>query len=147
MIFSQDYTTATHLKFQRALKTKPVTYQLTIDDQDIELEGLSLIVANSANLGFPNVGILPDIKVTDGKLDVLLIRAMDIKRLKELASKKKIAKKDYGLFQHWTAQRVVVRTAKKQHIQCDGEVIKEKDVHIELLPEKIKLLSLNRKGK
>lgn len=127
------------------LKTKPIQYQLTIDDEEHDLEGLSLIVANSANLGFPNVSILPGIKVTDGKLDVLLVRAMDIERLKELTRNKKMAKKDYGLFQHWTAQKIHVRTSKKQHIQCDGEIIREKDVYISLLKEKMKLFSLNRK--
>ncbi|NGN64610.1 YegS/Rv2252/BmrU family lipid kinase [Streptomyces sp. A7024] len=58
----------------RAVLTwRPADYRLTVDGEELERRGYTVVVANSAYYGF-NRKVAPDAKVDDGMLDVIVIR-------------------------------------------------------------------------
>ena len=49
-------------------------YHLVIDGKKTRIKGVTCVICNSGNLGLPRVKLLPDIDVSDGKLDVVVVR-------------------------------------------------------------------------
>src|SRR5690606_8427548 len=97
-----------------------VPYKLTLDGQVIETEGAVCIVANSGNLGLPGWSLTRAIDVSDGLLDVVMIRSVDLNALLSVAASA------IGMAQpldHWQAREVTVETDPPQTVECDGEII------------------------
>src|SRR5690606_4442706 len=56
-------------------------YQLTIDGNEIETDGLTCLIANSGNLGQTGVNLLPDVDISDGLLDVIIVQQASLRSL------------------------------------------------------------------
>src|SRR5690606_26582205 len=61
-------------------------YTLTLDGEQVEAEGISLMIANSGNMGLANVNLARNIDVSDGLLDVIVIRNTDVGSLLQVAA-------------------------------------------------------------
>src|SRR5258706_1009216 len=63
----------------RALRAQiHARYQLTLDGKQIETDGVTCMIINCGNLGLPGVKMAQAINVTDGLLDVVVIRRADL---------------------------------------------------------------------
>ena len=70
----------------RAFKTTKVSrYNLELDGTRVESEGVACLIANSGNLGLPGISMAADIDISDGLLDVLVIRNADLESLLSVA--------------------------------------------------------------
>jgi diacylglycerol kinase (ATP) len=57
-----------------AHRMKQAHYHLIIDGKRTKMHGVTCIVCNSGNMGMPKIKLLPDINISDGKLDVVIVK-------------------------------------------------------------------------
>jgi diacylglycerol kinase (ATP) len=129
-------------------KTRKAVYHLTIDEQKHEVQGLTCIIANVGNLGFTNISYDKHIDVTDGLLDVLVVRKANLGLLKHVAVMllKRERPDNLELVEHWQGKDIRVSSSPKQTIQCDGEVLKDVPLHIKIVPGAIRVLVPKKEG-
>jgi diacylglycerol kinase (ATP) len=111
-----------------ALKiTKKVVYHLKIDGQEYKLKGLTCIIANAGNLGFTKISLDKHIDVSDGFLDVVVLRKVNFSLLKLIVVTllKRERPHNLELVQHWHGKDISVSSTPQQTVQCDGEVLEK----------------------
>ena len=123
-------------------KAKKAVYHLKIDGQKHEVQGLTCIVTNTGNLGFSNISYDKHIDVSDGLLDVVVVREANLSLLKLMAVTllKRERPDNFELVEHWQGKDISVSSSPRQTIQYDGEVLKEMPLHIKIIPEAIRVL-------
>jgi diacylglycerol kinase (ATP) len=123
-------------------KLKLTTYRLKIDGEDYEEKGLTCLVYNVGNLGFTKVPLDQNIDVSDGLLDVIILRKANLSLLKLIATTLLTRERpeNYELVRHWQAKDICIHPSRKQVIQCDGELITPSSIHILALPSAIKII-------
>ncbi len=111
-------------------RMKVAHYHLVIDGKRIRVKGVTCVVCNSGNLGLPRVKLLPDIDISDGMLDVVVVREASIwsalslsyHALKGVLSNVKAHgdRPCYSIF-HRQAKEVIVTSLSNQVVARDGE--------------------------
>ena len=130
-------------------KTKRAIYHLKIDGQEYKLQGLTCIIANTGNLGFTKISLDKHIDISDGFLDVVILRKASLGLLKHIVVTllKRERPHNLELVQHWQGKDISVTSTPKQTVQCDGEVLEEMPLHIKIIPGAIKVLVPKEKSK
>jgi diacylglycerol kinase (ATP) len=132
----------------QSLPEYPVTrYRLTLDGEEAEGEGVTCLVANSGNLGVANVNLMPGIDVSDGLLDVVVVRRANLEVLLALATRaigsdRDLAKhkptmdaeEEAGPIQHWQAREITVEVDPPQPVEVDGEALGETPFQVTVIP-------------
>jgi len=118
---------------------KPVEYELKIDGKHIDTSGVSLTVTNSGHLGVGDFALQPGISITDGKLDVILLKENNISSLLKIAGSTLLKQKS-DVLEHWRAKKITISTKKKQSFICDDREEKAKQLKIEIVPGALKML-------
>lgn len=113
---------------QSLWKTRPVRYRFVLDGKKrVHRWGVSCMICNSANIGIPKVDIAPNISVSDGWLDVIVVRGTDIRSLIDVAVStiKSVLpiRRDVEPLDHWKAREVTVYVSRKQMVGIDGEAV------------------------
>ncbi len=123
-------------------KITKVTYHLKIDGQEYKVKGLTCIITNTGNIGFSTISLDKHIDVSDGLLDVLIVRKATISffNLIMLTLIKRERPHNVELVKHWQGKEICISAKPKQTIQCDGEVLKEMPLHIKVIPGAINVL-------
>ncbi len=112
---------------QNLSQIQPTTYSISVDNTFIEDTGYSLVVANSGNVGFPGFSVTPDISVTDGILNVFLIKNALDPRTQTLTQ--------------WHGKRITVLQGEPYHqITCDDDVIVAKKLKFSIASDKLHVL-------
>lgn len=115
-------------------------YVLDLDGEQVEIEGLTCIIANSGNLGLPGLSLASDIDVTDGLLDVLVVRNADIDSFMSLVNSVADAKADALAMPHWKAREVSLFADPPQAVQGDGELWGETPVTANVLHQAARVI-------
>ncbi len=116
------------------IKMKP--YILTIDGETVEIEGFSVMVTNSGNLGLPGLPMLDAISVSDGLLDVVVVRSGSF-----LAYLANPTSRDPGdAVKHWQAREATVATAEPAPTQMDGELSGDTPFTAKVVPAAVKII-------
>ena len=126
-----------------ALKiTKKVVYHLKIDGKECKLKGFTCIIANVGNLGFTKISLDKHIDISDGFLDVVVLRKVNFSLLKHIVVTllKRERPHNLELVQHWQGKEISVSSTPQQTVQCDGEVLEKMPLHIKIIPGAIKVL-------
>ena len=123
-------------------KTKKAVYHLKIDGQQYNVQGLTCIIANTGNLGFSKISLDKHIGISDGFLDVLVLRKVNFGLLKHILVTllKRERPHNLELVKHWQGKDISVTATPQQTVQCDGEVLKKMPLHIKIIPGAIKVL-------
>jgi diacylglycerol kinase family enzyme len=119
---------------------KPSNFHLTIDGKEIDVEGLSCMIANAATLGVPGLMLSPNVSITDGLLDVFVIRKADLGSLLTLASRVVGRTEDLDTFPHWQGAEIKVTADPPVDVEGDGEMIGHTPVDIKVKPGAIKVI-------
>jgi diacylglycerol kinase (ATP) len=129
-------------------KTRKAVYHLKIDGHKHEVRGLTCIIANAGNLGFSNISYDRHIDVSDGLLDVVVVRKANLSLFKLLAVTllKRERPDNLELVEHWQGKDISVFSSPRQTAQCDGEVLKEAPLHIKVIPGAIRVLVPRKEG-
>jgi len=101
----------------------------------INFKGLTCIIANIGNLGFTKTSLDKHIDISDGFLDVVIVRKANLSLLKHIVVTllKKERPHNLELVQHWQGKNISVSSTPKQTVQCDGEILKEMPRHIKVI--------------
>lgn len=136
-IFAYFLSVAAALK-----KTKKTVYHLKIDGQEYKVKGLTCYIANTGNLGFSHISFDKHIDVSDGLLDVIVVRKANLSLLKLMVVTllKRQRPDNLELVKHWQGKDISVSLKSKQAIQCDGEVLEKIPLHIKIIPKAVKIL-------
>ena len=133
-----------------ALKiTKKAVYHLKIDGQEHEVQGLICLITNTGNLGFSNISFDKQIDVSDGFLDVVIVRKANLSLFKLIVVTllKRERPDNLELVKHWQGKDIIVSSSPKQTVQCDGEILKKIPLHIKIIPGAIKVLVPKKEDK
>jgi YegS/Rv2252/BmrU family lipid kinase len=130
-------------------KTKRTVYHLKIDGQEHEVQGLTCIITNTGNLGFSNISFDKHIDVSDGFLDVIVVRKVNLSlfKLMVVTLLKRERPDNLELMEHWQGKDISVSSSPKQTVQCDGEVLEKIPLHIKIIPGAIKVLVPKKEDK
>lgn len=124
-----------------ALKTTKISdYHLELDGVQVESEGLACLIANSGNLGLPGVSMAADIDISDGLLDVLVIRNADLESLLSVAGSVADIKGKNLTLPHWKAQHIVLAADPPQAVQGDGELWGETPLTVETIAQRVRVI-------
>ena len=126
--------------FKATDTSQVVHYRLTLDGEEVEADGFACRVDNSSNIGVPNVSLWPGSDVSDGYLDVLVWRDIDLNTffsaLASLADPEAVR----DAFKHWRAKEITIATDQPQAIQGDGEIWDPTPITIRVLPGAMRVL-------
>lgn len=128
-------------------ETRQVRYFLKLDGEEVEAEGLTCIIANSGNLGFSNLSLAPNIDMSDGLLDVIVVRNTDVFSAASVAANVLEGNIDNASFHHWQVRRLEVRAEPPQVVQCDGEIIEGSRFEVEIIPSAVEVIVPQKKGR
>jgi YegS/Rv2252/BmrU family lipid kinase len=140
---------------QNLIQPQVSTYQLVIDGQEIETEGLTCIIANSGNMAQRNLSLIPGIDISDGLLDVIVVQPAGLRLFTDLVgSITGLMNVEADLngsngkraIQWWQAKEVHLVATPAQSVQLDGEVLGTPAVSARILPQAIRVLTPGAPG-
>ncbi len=118
----------------KALKTAPVAkYHLTVDGKEFETDGKTCLIDNAGNMGSQGVAPSKTISISDGLLDVLLVR--DARAGSWIALGKSLrGQEDQEAVKHWQGREIYIECDPPQDVQGDGEIWGQTPVSVQVLP-------------
>lgn len=125
----------------KAMGTTQVSrYQFDLDGEQIEVEGIACRVDNSSNVGVPGVSLVESADVSDGYLDVIVLRDKGLTSLTSAAAGLLHRTVINDAFHHWQAKEITIQTDAPQSIQGDGEVWGTTPISIKVIPGAMQVL-------
>jgi len=126
-------------------RIKLASYHLKIDSNEFDVQGVTCIVANAGNLGFTLTSLDKDIDVSDGLLDVVIVRKVNFNLFRHILITliKRERPHDIELVQHWQGKEISVSSNRKQVVQCDGEILDKMPALLKVIPSAIRILVPN----
>jgi diacylglycerol kinase (ATP) len=123
-------------------KVKLIQYDVTIDGVKQSVKGLTCIIANSGSAGFADLSLAKQIDVSDGLLDVLVIKKFDLSLIKYMMRVllRGNPAQDRELVGHWQGKEIKVSSRPQQDVVCDGEVLGRMAIHAKIIPEAVQIL-------
>jgi diacylglycerol kinase family enzyme len=126
----------------KALKTVPVArYRITVDGVEYETDGKTCLVDNAGSLGMRNVTASKDISVSDGLLDVLVVRDASIGSLMAVGDSILGRKANPDDFKHWQGREIRIESDPPQPVTGDGEMWDDTPVSAKVLPGVLPVLT------
>lgn len=116
-------------------------YQLTLDGSQVESEGITCIITNAGSLGQPGLSLSPKIDISDGVLDVLVLRQADLSSLLSVAASVLDGSGESDSLQHWQARELTVETDPAQSVQGDGEPWGHTPISVTVIPEAVRIVA------
>jgi diacylglycerol kinase (ATP) len=125
----------------QALSDPPIArYRLELDGEETLVEGLTCIVANSGNVGVPGMYLAPNIDVSDGLLDVIVVRSIDLPALASLLASVVGGLENPEKLAHWQAKEITLTSDPVQKVQVDGEILCETPFTVRVVPQAVKMI-------
>jgi len=120
--------------------TKPCHFQLDIDGKQIEIDGLICTVANAGSFGLPGLVLSPMVSISDGLLDIFVIRKVDLVSFLAIATRVVGRTEDPYTFPHWQGTHVRVTADPPQDVEADGELICHTPVEVTINPGSLRVI-------
>jgi YegS/Rv2252/BmrU family lipid kinase len=125
-------------------ESKATRYRLTLDDEDVECEGFTCMVSNAGNMGVRGLSLVPDISISDGLLDVIVIHGLDPLSLASALGSIADTPLAPDRFHHWQAREITIATDSPQAVIGDGEAWGETPITMKVLPGAVRVLGPSR---
>ncbi len=104
----------------RLLEHKPhACYQLTVDGQEIDEQGVSCIIFNAGSVG-QFMQLTSDIQLDDGLVDILIVNNK-LKSVLAFGSYMVNIQNRSASLHHWKGQQITVHADPSQPLWLDGE--------------------------
>ncbi len=120
-------------------ESKPVTYTITVDKKKIITDGISLVVANGANMGMTGLTFLNEVDMSDGKLDLFVIKNSNFAYLSSLAAGALTGTKSEEL-DHWSGKKFTVSVKPNQRILCDDALLNANPATYEIIRHAVSIV-------
>ena len=121
----------------------PTHYQVRVDGELHEVEGVSCMIANSGNVAIGGLTLSKKIDISDGLLDVVIFRTVDVAALLTVTAavmSPNAEATDSPQLKHYQGREIVVNSDPPQTISIDGEVIEPVTLTASILPEAVKVI-------
>ena len=117
-------------------------YSITVDGNLYEVDGITCVVDNSGNLGMPGISASPITSISDGLLDITVIRDLSISAL--IAQEQQMRGKDPNpeALMHWQGSEIHIECDPPQIIQADGEIWGQTPISIQVQPGVLPIITL-----
>jgi YegS/Rv2252/BmrU family lipid kinase len=119
---------------QALIESRPIEYVLELDGKTIETQGVVCTVANAGHLGIPGLRLSPKIDIEDGKLDVFVLRRVDLKLTMQVISDNVAGPLSMTELQHWQVAQARIEVDPPQIVQVDGDYLGITPVEIRCHP-------------
>jgi YegS/Rv2252/BmrU family lipid kinase len=116
-----------------------IPFRMVIDGVEINEQGEALTVTNAGNIGIGDYKFLPDITVTDGYFDVILMNTTDLISLLRVAGST-LLQTESGVLKHWRCKQISIFMDKPYQYICDDNQQEAQTIEIKILPETFKVL-------
>jgi diacylglycerol kinase (ATP) len=128
--------------------TRNAVYHLKIDGRRHVVRGLICTITNTGNLRFSSISFDRHIDVSDGLLDVVVLRKANLSLVKLMVVTlfKRERPDDLKLVKHWQGRNISVIANPEQTVQCDGEVLGKMPLHVGIIPGAIRILVPGKKA-
>lgn len=110
-----------------------VDYQINMDGETINAKGVSLTITNSGSMGIGDLQLQPGISVSDGLLDVILMKDAGILSIIQAAGGALFGTETDAI-SHWTCREVTVTLPGRQAYLCDDCEEKAAELNIKIVP-------------
>jgi YegS/Rv2252/BmrU family lipid kinase len=130
-------------------KLKLSLYHIKIDGIEHEVKGVTCVVNNAGNFGFTRTSLDKHIDVSDGLLDVIVVRKANVSLLKLfiITLIKRERPDNFELMEHWQGRDIHITSSRKQVVQSDGEILQKIPPLIKIIPGAIKVFVPKKEGK
>ncbi len=115
-------------------------YQLELDNETVEVKGLTCLIANAGAFGVPGLTLDPCISIDDGLLDVFVIRKTDLMGLFSIAAAVVGGTEVKDPVQHWQVKKVKIEADPVQSTQADGEMWGKSPIEIQVAHKSLKVI-------
>jgi len=123
------------------LGAKKAHYRFVLDGEVIEAEGVTCIIDNAGNMGRKDFRAAANIDMSDGLLDVLLVRDVGVKSIATTLSSIAGREIESDEAYHWQAADIEIVTDPPLDIQIDGELGGQTPLTIKTIPHAVAVLT------
>jgi YegS/Rv2252/BmrU family lipid kinase len=127
---------------QASKTTLQSNYKITVDGVEHEMHGLTCLIGNAGNLGIPGVTASSNISVSDGLLDVIVVRDDTLSSLVAVADKILELEGHSEAIKHWQGQEITITADPPQPTQGDGEIWEQTPITVRVIPGVLPVLAL-----
>ncbi|MGD9093897.1 MAG: diacylglycerol kinase family lipid kinase [Anaerolineales bacterium] len=132
----------------KALKTTPMAqYHITVDGVEHETDGKTCLIDNAGNMGLQGVSAAKTISVSDGLLDVIVVRNASISSWIAVGDQVLGREPKSGAVKHWQGREISIECDPPQTVQVDGEVWDPTPFSVKVLPGVLPILTPPLEGK
>ena len=126
----------------KALETVPLaSYHITVDGEAYETEAKSCLVDNAGNMGMQGVTAAKTLSVSDGLLDVIVVRDASIGSLVAVGKQISGREPKPGAVEHWQGREISINCDPPQTVQVDGEIWDPTPLSVSVLPGVLPILT------
>lgn len=110
-------------------------YRMILDGQVVETEGVNCMITNFGSIGVAGLTISHDIDVSDGLMDVLVIRQIDAKSVLSAAADAISSGDIAAPLDQWQVREVKIEVDPPQTVMIDGEIVEmDPIIHAHIVP-------------
>jgi len=125
--------------FETLAETKPMLYKMKIDGVEINEMGVSLTITNSGSIGIAGFSFLPDISISDGYFDVILLHSADFFSLVRVASTT-LFQTDSEVLKRWKCKEITIELPQIEHFIFDDMERQSRMITIKVNPLSLHML-------
>jgi YegS/Rv2252/BmrU family lipid kinase len=126
--------------FQTLAQAQSVDYTITIDGETIEETGVALTVTNSGNIGIEGFSFLPDIDITDGWLDLILMNEVDFLSVLRVAGST-LFQMESDVLKRWKGKKITISTPQPQHYICDDCILETQHLVLKVVKKALHVIT------
>ena len=131
----------------KALKTVPVArYRITVDGVEHEIDGKTCLIDNAGNIGLQGVSIGKSISVSDGLLDVIVVRDASISSWIAVGDQILGREPNPDAIKHWQGREISIECDPPQTVQVDGEIWDPTPLTARVVPGVLSILTPSREA-
>jgi YegS/Rv2252/BmrU family lipid kinase len=126
----------------KAIKNaKQADYLVTVDGEQYNVKGLTCLIDNAGNLGMAGTSAAKNISVSDGLLDVLIVRDASFSSTISTVASMTDRDPDPESLYHWQGRQISIEVDPPQVVQGDGEMWGESPVTATVIPGVLPILT------
>lgn len=118
---------------------KPQAYNLLIDGQHVDVSAVSLTVTNSGHMGIGSLQMQPGISITDGLLDLVILKDADVLSLLKAAGSS-LLEQETDAVSHRALKKIVIKMLQEENYICDDCEAKANELTIEVVPASLNVV-------
>jgi YegS/Rv2252/BmrU family lipid kinase len=115
-------------------------YEMVLDGEMVHSEGVTCLIANTANMGILGSTLSPKTSVSDGLLDVFVVQKADLSSILSLAASVVTGPENEQAMQHWQARAITGVSDPVQTLQADGEITGQSPVQAQIIPNAVQIV-------